>query len=79
MSSAGRVCYIENTFKAAMKRNAPPAAAVAEKPTRAKVRAERKVPTLTASRLALHEGITANRERFSLKASAERLKKHPGK
>lgn len=62
-----------------MKRYAPSAAAVAEKPSQAKVRAERKVPTLTGARLALHEGITANRERFSLKASAERLKKHSGK
>jgi hypothetical protein len=62
-----------------MKRHAPSAAAVAEKPTQAKVRSERKVPVLSGARLALHEGITANRERFSLKASSERLKKHTGK
>jgi hypothetical protein len=62
-----------------MKRLAPIASVVAEKLTGSKVRSERKVPTLSGRRLALHEGITANRERFSLKVSAERLKKQSGK
>ena len=63
-----------------MKRAAPNAAsaALAIKPVQAKTRAERKVPTLSAARVALHEGITVNRDRFSLKASAERFKKQSG-
>jgi len=77
----GSVCatLIGTISETPMKRQAPSAAGVAEKPTQAKVRAERKVPVLSGARLALHEGITANRERFSLKASAERVKKPTGK
>jgi hypothetical protein len=62
-----------------MPRATPSATAVADKARQPKVRAEREVPKLAGRRLALHEGITANRERFSLKASGDRLKKQSGK